>query len=422
MMRLSRDFRKMDIDERRKQVAEAFQLDGRDFAASKASAGLEELTDVMIESAIGIMPVPLGLATGFTIDGCRYDIPLASEEPSVVAAATYAARIIGARGFQTWATEPVMEAQVFLEGAEPQAEQCIALIEEELKLRLKSQLASLERRGGGYRGFRTTRLPHSGLLQVDLYIDVRDAMGANVLNTVAEAVQPFLENVTGGRTLMSILSNQSAQRRAGARFLLSPEGLSHASRGMEAPDVARRIVLASELAQESPERAVTHNKGIMNGITALALATGNDTRAVEAAAHAWSAHSGPVRGLSRYRMRGEALEGWIELPLPLATVGGSVAAHPVSRTALKILGLPDGVGLARIAAAVGLAQNFAALLALVTGGIQRGHMKHHAARLAFQAGARGAEARSVAERMADLSSYHRDDAAAALAELRENHE
>lgn len=420
MDRLHRGFRKMDINERRRQVAEVFRLDERDFFASKGSSDTQALADTMIESAIGIMPVPLGLATGFTIDGDSYDIPFATEEPSVVAAATYAASIVGESGFETWATEPIMLAQIFLERTGPAAEQRIAAAEEELKALLKTQLASLQRRGGGYRGLRTTRLAGCGLLQVDVYIDVRDAMGANLLNTAAEAAQLLLERLSGGRTLMSILSNQSALRRAGARFLLPEERLSHAARGMDPREVARRIVLASELAQESPERAVTHNKGIMNGISALTLATGNDTRAVEAAAHAWSARSSQVRGLSRYRLQGRRLEGWLELPLPLATVGGAVGTHPVSRTALDILGRPDGTELARIAAAVGLAQNFAALLALVSGGLQRGHMKLHAARLAYQAGARGAEVRAVAERMADSQSYRQDDAAAALAALREN--
>lgn len=418
MDRLPRGFRKMDIAERRRQVAEVFRLDQRDFSASEGTGDTQALADTMIESAIGIMPVPLGLATGFNINGSSYDIPLATEEPSVVAAATYAARIVGEIGFETWATEPIMQAQIFLERAGPAAEQRIAAAEDELRALLRTLLASLERRGGGYRGLSTTRLAGCGLLQVDLYIDVRDAMGANLLNTAAEAAQLHLERQSGGRTLMSILSNQAALRRAGARFLLPEKRLSRAARGMDPREVARRIVLASELAQESPERAVTHNKGIMNGISALTLATGNDTRAVEAAAHAWSARTGQVRGLSRYRLQGQCLEGWLELPLPLATVGGAVGRHPVSRTVLNILGQPDSVDLARIAAAVGLAQNFAAVLALVSGGIQRGHMKLHAARLAFQAGARGAEARAVADRMADSQSYRPDDAAAALAALR----
>jgi hydroxymethylglutaryl-CoA reductase len=211
-------------------VAEIFQLDEGDFSASAGTTDSQSLADMMIESAIGIMPIPLGLATGFTIDGAPYDIPLATEEPSVVAAATYAARIVGEAGFETWATEPVMQAQVFLENANPSAEQRITAAESELKRELRGPLASLQRRGGGFRGLKTTRLKNTGLLQVDLYIDVRDAMGANILNSAAEALQEHLERLTGGRTLMSILSNQAAMRRAGARFHLPVERLSRAAR------------------------------------------------------------------------------------------------------------------------------------------------------------------------------------------------
>ena len=416
-MRLPPGFRKQSLEERRRQVAETYKLDDRDFAASR-SPEMEDLADMMIESAIGVMPIPLGVATGFTIDGSVYDIPLATEEPSVVAAAGYAARIIGESGFETWSTEPVMQAQIFLENTGSAAEKRISAAENELKDSLDSHLAPLERRGGGFRGLATTRLPGLGLLQVDLYIDVRDAMGANILNTAAEALQGDLERLSGGHTLMSILSNQAGLRRAGALFRLPVERLARAARGIAPEEIARRIVLASDLAQESSERAVTHNKGIMNGISALALATGNDTRAVEAGAHAWSARSGQVRGLSRYRLQAQTLEGWLELPLALATVGGAVKIHPVSRATLGILGQPDSGQLSRIGAAVGLAQNFAAVLALVSGGIQKGHMKLHAARLAFQAGARGDEVRAVADRMAALKSYRLEDAAAALSRLR----
>jgi hydroxymethylglutaryl-CoA reductase len=269
-----------------------------------------------------------------------------------------------------------------------------------------------------------TRLPETGLVRVDLLIDVRDAMGANILDTAAEHLRPLLEELTGGKVLMGILSNAARERRAGARFALPVEKLQvvHAGYGeAEAapPEAARRIVLAAELAREDPSRAVTHNKGIMNGISSLALATMNDTRAIEAAAHAWAARDGHYRGLSSYCFDGKILEGSMEMPLAFASVGGGVGFHPASRLALAVLGNPGGSRLARIAAALGLAQNFAALLALVTGGIQRGHMKHHAARLAYQAGARGTEVRRVAERLAAGSEYSREAAARVLALLRE---
>jgi hydroxymethylglutaryl-CoA reductase len=260
-------------------------------------------------------------------------------------------------------------------------------------------------------------------VRVDLRIDVRDAMGANILNSAAEHLRPYLEQLCGGRALMCILGNAAEERRAGARFALPLEALPQAAgpQGGMAPsckELARRIVSAGELAREDPQRAVTHNKGIMNGITSLALATMNDTRAVEAAAHAWAARDGRYRSLSSYRCDGRTLEGELELPLPLATVGGAVGFHPASRLALKVLGRPDARRLARIAAALGLAQNLAALLALVSGGIQRGHMRYHAARLAYQAGARGGEVRLVAERLAARRAFNREEAAAELRRLR----
>jgi hydroxymethylglutaryl-CoA reductase len=355
---------------------------------------------------------------------------MAVEEPSVIAAASFAARLVRrGGGFQTWASEPVMRAQVFLEKVPPGGELRVAPREAELRERLEVLQASLRARGGGYCGLEVARLPETGLVRIDLLIDVRDAMGANILNTAAEHLRPRLEELTGGKALMGILSNAAGERRAGARFTLplellrvrvSAEREGGAGQGAAAAsaEAARRIVLAGELAREDPSRAVTHNKGIMNGISALALATMNDTRGIEAAAHAWAARDGRYRGLSGYRFDGRALEGSLEMPLPFAAVGGAVGFHPASRLALAMLGHPDGPGLARIAAAVGLAQNLAALLALVTGGIQRGHMKLHAARLAWQAGARGPEVRQAAERLAAGGQYSREAAARALAELR----
>ena len=266
------------------------------------------------------------------------------------------------------------------------------------------------------------RLPKSGLLVVDILIDVRNAMGANMLNTAAESIKGALERISGGSVLMAILTNASEDRRAGARFTLPVVKLKRlAPEGMTAVTVAERIVMASQFAQEDPKRAVTHNKGIMNGISSLALATGNDIRAVESAAHSWAARSGQTRGLSTFSMDGDYLKGQLELPLPLGTVGGAISIHPVARTTLKILGNPDAPQLARIAAALGLAQNLAAVLALVTGGIQEGHMKLHANRLAYQAGARGSEVRIIAERLSEAQSYTLARAQQELAMLREEH-
>ncbi len=422
--RIPERFSRLDLEERRRLLE--MQSIAEDWAAVSAGPELAALADIMVEGAVGSLPVPLGLAAGFLVDGRELAVPMAVEEPSVIAAASFAARLIRrGGGFTTWATDPVMRAQVFLERVPPGGELRVAPREAELRERLDVLQASLRARGGGYCGLEVARLPRTGLVRVDLLIDVRDAMGANILNTAAEHLRPRLEELTGGKALMGILSNAARERRAGARFALPLEllrvrgaGTEGAEVGQAAGEAARRIVLAAELAREDPSRAVTHNKGIMNGISALALATMNDTRAIEAAAHAWAAREGGYRGLSKYACDGQTLEGSLELPLPFAAVGGAVGFHPASRLALGILGNPDGQGLARIAAALGLAQNFAALLALVTGGIQRGHMKLHAARLAWQAGARGAEVRPVAERLSAAAQYTREAAARVLAELR----
>lgn len=417
-MNIPERFGRLPLEERRRLVGGQAEAEG--WEAVSGAPALAELADLMVEGAVGSLPLPLGLASGFRIDGEELAVPMAVEEPSVIAAASFAARMVRrGGGFTTWATEPVMRAQVFLEKAPAGAEARVAEREPAIRSRLSVLQASLEARGGGFRGLAIDRLPATGLLRVELAIDVRDALGANLLNTAAEHLRPLLEEATGGRVLMAILSNAAEDRRAGARFALPLEHLTPAGGAacLDRADVARRVVLAGELAREDPSRAVTHNKGIMNGISSLALATMNDARAVEAAAHAWAARDGRYRGLSSYAFDGVRLEGSLELPLPLAAVGGAVGFHPASRFALEVLGRPDGRKLARIAAALGLAQNLAAVLALVTGGIQRGHMKFHAARVAYLAGARGPEVRQVAARLGQVCTA--GEARRVLAELRE---
>jgi hydroxymethylglutaryl-CoA reductase len=409
-------FHRRDPAERRAALTRAFGLDPGEAQALTPSLSNMELAEVMIESAVGCAPVPLGVATGFLIDGRELAVPMAVEEPSVIAAASYAARLLRRDGgFTTWAAQPVMSAQLYIQDAPEGAEERVAGVEDEARAALSGLLASLERRGGGFRGMRARRLRGSGTLRVDLLLDVRDAMGANILNTAAEALRPLLERTAGGRVLMAILTNQAAERLAGARFSIPAARLAaRLPAGMSPEEAARRVAAASELAQEDPARAVTHNKGIMNGITSLALATMNDTRAVEAAAHAWACRDGAYRGLSRFRVEGGVLTGELELPLALAAAGGSVGFHPAARGCLKVMGNPDAPGLARIAAALGLAQNFAAVLALVTTGIQAGHMRLHAARLAYEAGARGADIRRVADQMSREGSVTRAAAQALL--------
>ena len=399
-------FRRLRLDERREAVAQAFGRDDAEWDATYCSSAVAELSDVMVEAAVGSIPVPLGIATGFAIDGEEHVIPMATEEPSVIAACSLAGRLVSlSGGFSSWATEPVMTAHVYLEGVSSAAEARIKGMEAEVSSELESCMRRMRDRGGGFRGMEVVRLPETGLVRVELRVDVRDAMGANLLNTAAERARGLFEITSGGKALMCILSNTAQHRRAGARFSFGVGNLAAVTpAGMAAEELARRIALASELAQEDPERAVTHNKGIMNGISALALATGNDTRAVEAAAHAWACRSGRCRGLSRFTLSpgpsGPELTGEMELPLALGSLGGSVGFHPATAFALRLLRHPSAARLARIAAACGLAQNLAAVLALVGEGIQKGHMRLHAARAAYRAGARGEEIARVATNLA----------------------
>lgn len=395
-------FRKMTPHEK-KTFWESF-IDEHERAIASASQEQFNLADILVEQAVGICAVPLGLASGFFIDGKEYIVPLAVEEPSVVAAASYGAYIIAqGGGFTTTAEASIAESYIYIEQSDITALERIDRAK--LSELLKPVLARLEKRGGGLRGIHTYWLHETKLIAVELAIDVCDAMGANIVNTAAETVKPYLESATNGRALMCILSNASTNRKAQAEFFLPFDTLAPFCKGFAPADTARRIVLATKLANEDPQRAVTHNKGIMNGIASLALATMNDTRAIEAQAHAWSARHGRLESLSSYSIGTDGLSGKLELPLAFGTVGGSVDLHSGAQAALKLLGNPDSRQLARIAAAVGLAQNFAALLALVTTGIQSGHMKHHAARIAYKAGARGDEARSIGALLALEKNY-----------------
>jgi hydroxymethylglutaryl-CoA reductase len=375
--------RKRPLDERRRWWLESSQ------ATAPQRRFFEqpdiELADLLVENAVGWLPVPLGVISGLVVNGTSYEVPAATEEPSVIAAASYAASIAAkAGGFRAGAADPVMRAQIFLEDIADDAENRLEAARPSLETQAREHLASMERRGGGLRGLSLARL-EPGLAVVRVDVDVRDAMGANVLNTLAETLSPALERTLGGAKLMAILSNDASLRPAWAEVSLPFDLLSKTTIRPEltGPEMARRIAQASKLAQLDPQRAVTHNKGIMNGVTALALATANDTRALEAGVHSWAASSGAYRGLSRWTVDGDHLTGRIDLPLALATVGGSIGVHPTAQMALQLLGSPDSPTLCSIAAALGLAQNFAALFALTGEGIQKGHMNLHDRRAAW---------------------------------------
>jgi len=396
-------------------------------AAEQASIGKEEIdqverglsleqADKMVENVVGMFQVPLGVATNFVIDGQEVLIPMATEEPSVIAAASNGARMAReGGGFVTTSTGPVMRAQIQATGiVDPySARQAILHHKDELMKMANDKDPMLVRFGGGVKDIEVQVIDSrlGPMVVTHLIVDCRDAMGANAVNTMAEALAPRIEQITGGRVYLRIISNLADLRLARARAVFKAEEIG----GHEVVD---GILLAAELAQVDPYRAATHNKGIMNGVTAVVLATGNDTRAVEAGAHSYAAMRGQYRSLTRYeKNRDGDLVGSIEMPVAVGLVGGATRVHPVAKTAVKILGVKSADDLSRIIAAVGLCQNFAALRALASEGIQRGHMSLHAKNVAVQAGAKCDMIEIVAARMAAERRISVDRAVELMAEL-----
>jgi len=395
--------------------------------AEQAAIGIEDISQVergllidqaekMVENVIGMFQVPLGIATNFLIDGQEVLIPMATEEPSVIAAASNGARMArGGGGFFTSSTGPVMRAQIQATGIDDPfaARQAILLHKDELMAMANELDPMLVKYGGGVKDIEVhvidSRL--GPMVVTHLIVDCRDAMGANAVNTMAEALAPRIEQITGGRVYLRIISNLADLRLARARAVFRAEDIG-------GPEVVDGIILAAELAVVDPYRAATHNKGIMNGVTAVVLATGNDTRAVEAGAHSYASRTGRYMSLTRYeRNKDGDLVGTIELPVAVGLVGGATRVHPVAKAAVKILGVKSADGLSRIIAAVGLCQNFAALRALASEGIQRGHMSLHARNVAVQAGAKCDLIELVAARMAAERRINVDRAVELIREL-----
>ena len=368
-----------------------------------APAGLTQgAAEQLSENIIGRFALPLGIATNFRINGRDRLIPMAIEEPSVIAGASNAARLMReAGGMQASSDPPLMigQAQLLEISDVDEAIAAIQRAEAEILLRANAALGSLVARGGGAHElrFRPLRHPELGtMLVVHLLIDCRDAMGANATNTALERIAPLLADISGGRVVLRILSNLSDQRLARARARIPGSAL--VSKGSAEAAIGQRIVEAAALAEIDPYRAATHNKGILNGIDAVALATGNDWRAIEAGAHAYAARSGSYRSLSRWRLDAAGnLVGSLEMPMAVGIVGGTTQAHPGARAALALLAVESAAELAEIMAAVGLAQNFAALRALAAEGIQHGHMRLHARQLALAAGACGETAKEITQ-------------------------
>ncbi|MEA2046470.1 MAG: hydroxymethylglutaryl-CoA reductase, degradative [Euryarchaeota archaeon] len=407
---------KLTPAERLQMVMEKTGL-SEDEGARIGQMGLSlDQADNMVENVIGLIQVPLGVATNFVIDGKETLIPMATEEPSVIAAASNGARMARKEGgFITSATDPVMRALIQVTGiADPQgARHALLARAAEISGLANEQDHMLVGRGGGMVGMEVEIVPTrmETMVVVHLLVDCRDAMGANAVNTMAEAVAPLVEEITGGKVFLRIVSNLADRRVARARAVFEAGEIG-------GPEVVDAIVLASALAESDPYRAATHNKGIMNGVIAVTLATGNDSRAVEAGAHSYAARSGIYRSLSQYEKNSDGdLVGTIELPVPVGLVGGATRVHPVARANVKILGVESADDLGRILVSVGLAQNFAALRALATEGIQRGHMRLHARNVAVEAGATGDAIDTIAAKMASEGNINLERAAELLREL-----
>ena len=375
-------------------------------ALSSADGGLDfESANRMIENAIGTFALPLGVAENFVINGCPTLVPMAVEEPSVVAAASKAAKMAAPHGgFSAESPEQYSIGQVQVLGYDPNTVQTVESSSQKILAVANERSSTLARLGRGAKNISCREFDAGGesALSVELLVDVGDAMGANITNSMCEAIAPLIEDLTGGRALLRILSNYSVRRlvRASAVFDV---------RMLGGEQVARDIVSAYNLAKHDVYRAVTHNKGLMNGAVAVATATGQDTRAVEAAAHAYAARSGVYSSLSTWRVINGNLEGTLEIPLSVGTVGGVSGVHPSASACIAVCGARSAAELACIIASAGLAQNLAAMLALVTDGIQKGHMRLHARNLAAAAGAPADKIESIADKMAhdgDVSMAH----------------
>jgi hydroxymethylglutaryl-CoA reductase len=433
-------FYRLSVSERRALVAERADLAAEELELALAGGGLDcEKADKVVENVLGTYALPFGVALNVRVNGRDHLAPMVVEEPSVIAAASNAARMVRASGgFSAEVGEALMTGQVQLVDV-PDPARAVSRLEHAAPKLLelaRAAVPNLLARGGGPREIEIRDLG-SGCLVVHVYVDCCDAMGANLVNSIAEAIGPAAAELSGGVLGLRILSNLCDRRRVRVRCRVHPRelgltgrALSRAERTSDPPpaaggdawldgqQVADRIVLASRFAELDPYRAATHNKGVMNGVDAVVIACGNDFRAVEAGAHAYAARSGRYAPLVVWRRDGGDLVGELEMPLALGTVGGTLRVHPVAQLALRLMRVSGANELAMVAASVGMASNLAALRALATEGIQRGHMSLHARSVAVAAGASGDEVERVALRIAELGTITVDAARRALGDLR----
>jgi hydroxymethylglutaryl-CoA reductase len=392
-------FYKLSMKDRLALIRERTGLSEEEAGVLAQTGGLPpDMANRMIENVVGGMTLPLGMATNFLVNGKDYVVPMALEEASVVAAASNAAKIARVKGgFKVTSTGPVMIGQIQTVGVpNPKgAAKKLAAKKKQLLAKANEQDPMLVSLGGGAKDMRVKVIKtlKGPMVIVELFVNCGDAMGANAVNTMAEAVAPLVEEISRGKVYLRIISNLADKRLVKATAVFDKEALG-------GKDVVDGIIYAYAFAEADPYRCATHNKGIMNGVIAVALACGQDSRALEAGAHSYAARSGKYKPLTSYKKNKDGdLVGTIEMPMAVGLVGGAARVHPAAKANIKALGIKTAVELAEVMGAVGLAQNFAALRALASEGIQRGHMKLHARNLAANTGAQGALVDRIAERM-----------------------
>ena len=410
-------FYKLPMEKRREIVKQFASLTDGEMKTLADTGGLPvDLADHMIENVVGGYTYPLGMATNFRINGSDYLVPMALEEPSVVAAASNAAKMARVKGgFKVTNTGPVMIGQIQVVNAPKPEEGKKRLLERKADLLKKAneQDPMLVSLGGGAKDLSVKVLStlKGPMIVAELIVNTGDAMGANAVNTMAEAVAPAVEEITGGRVLLRIISNLADRRLVKASAVFEKEAVG-------GEDVVDGIVYAYAFADADPYRCATHNKGIMNGVVAVGIACGQDIRALEAGAHSYAARSGKYKPLTTWeKNRDGDLVGTLEMPMAVGLVGGAARTHPAARANIKVLGVKTAIQLAEVMGAVGLAQNFAALRALASEGIQRGHMRLHARNVAINAGATGELAELVAKKMIEERKIRADRAAELVKEL-----
>ncbi len=411
-------FHRLTIEERLDQIASMTELGQDEIQCLKKFGNLpEETANGMVENVIGVMGIPFGVATNLILDGKEMLVPMATEESSVIAAVCNASKQCRSSGGVTSSVSgSEMIAQIQLLGLSNPHYARQVLLDKKEKIRELCDATDplLLENGGGFRDLEVRILETRGgtMVILHLIVDTQDAMGANAVNSMAESLAPKIEEWTGGRVNLRILSNLADRRLARARAVWNLEDLG-------GEQVRDDMLAASWFAEADPYRAATHNKGIMNGVSAVALVTGNDTRALEAGAHAYAWRSGRYTSLSRWETDGTGnLVGSLEMPMAVGLIGGATRVHPIAKIALKILGVNKAEDLARVMAAVGLVQNYGALKALATTGIQKGHMALHSKNVAMMAGAVGVEVDLLAKRLVEIGKIRTDAAEEELRKIR----